>query len=768
MSGSSFSFMKNLQCFFRGVMVFGAASVLVAAPATGSLPAAARALDSIPAWFEPNQGLHGGEVKYYSRGAGYTVSLEESGAVLSLVNETTPASLKIALVGGNPNPAVEGVDRLASRTDYFLGNQPSAWKRNVPHFARVRYRNSYPGIDMVYFGSGKRLEYDFVVSPGADPSRIRLRFGGADSVRLDQTGSLVIGVGGREVRQPRPVVYQDTIVGGERRRVNVEGRYILARNREVRFSLGSYDRRLPLVIDPVLVYAGYFGGTGYDVPTGIAVDRSGNVWLTGTTRSTIVPPQAQAPYQTTPPGATDVFVAELSIQQSGQASLLYWGYLGGANSDYGGPIAVDDAGNVYLAGSTYSDDFPVTANALQSTNTGLQDVFVAKLNPQADGKASLVYGTFFGGTDYDTATALTVDATGNIIVTGYTASKAIASIVPGTYLAYQQGGWDAFILKVNPAAAAGTAPLLATFYGGTSTDVANGVAVDASGAIYISGYTMSDNLPLAGNSYRSTYSGAGDLFVAKFDPTKSGLDMLVYASYLGGSKLNVSTGMALDAAGGVWLTGYTFSDDFPVTPNAYQTAFAGGQSDAFLVRLNLSAPPAGFLTYSTYFGGSGADVGYGLALAGSGKVAIAGYTFSDNLPLKDALPASQARSRVADAFLALLDTSKSGAAALVYSTYFGGTSTDVATRIVAGPSGALYVAGYTGSVNLPVTDGSQKANPPGGLTGFLLKLDTLSGGAPGDVPALSPGKQYPREVLTGLPRMVSGEETKTGRESRQP
>ncbi len=220
------------------MMIFCAASVLAAAPAIGSLPAAARALDSIPAWFEPNQGLHGGEVKYYSRGAGYTVFLEESGAVLSLVNETAPASLRIALVGGNPKPAVEAVDPLASHTDYFLGNQPSAWKRNVPHFARVRYRNTYPGIDTVYYGSGKRLEYDFVVSPGADPSRIRLRFGGADSIRLDQTGSLVIGVGGREVRQPRPVVYQDTIVGGERRRVNVEGRYILARNREVRFSLG--------------------------------------------------------------------------------------------------------------------------------------------------------------------------------------------------------------------------------------------------------------------------------------------------------------------------------------------------------------------------------------------------------------------------------------------------------------------------------------------------------------------------------------------------
>ncbi len=273
---------------------------------------------------------------------------------------------------------------------------------------------------------------------------------------------------------------------------------------------------------------------------------------------------------------------------------------------------------------------------------------------------------------------------------------------------------------------------------------------------------------MRGDSYQGTYSGAGDLFVVKLDPAKSGLDMLVYASYLGGSKLDVSTGMALDAAGGVWLTGYTFSSDFPVTPDAYQTAFAGGVSDAFLVRLNLSGPPAGFLVYSTYFGGGGADVSYGLALAGSGRAAIAGYTLSDNLPLKDALPASQARSTIADAFLALLDTSKPGADALAYSTYFGGTSSDVATRIAAGPSGALYVAGYTGSGNLPVTGGSQKANQPGGTTGFLLKLDAGAGGLPGDIPTLLPGEQYPREVLTGRPRKVSQEETKSGRESRRP
>jgi hypothetical protein len=719
--------MTNLHFFFRGLMVFGAASALAAAPATGSVQAAARALEGVPAWFEPNQGPCGEKVKYYARGAGYTVRLEESGAVLSLVDGASSASLRIALVGGNPKPAVEAADQQASHTDYFLGNQPRAWKRNVPHFARVRYRNAYPGIDVVYFGAGKQLEYDFVVSTGADTSIIRLRFGGADSIRVDESGSLVLGIGGRELRQPRPVVYQDRAVGSVRRRVNVEGRYVLARNREVHIALGGYDQSVPLVIDPVLVYAGYFGGAVYDVPTGMAVDPEGNVWLTGTTLSTIEPPQAVAPYQTALKGRADVFVAKLSIQPSGQASLLYWSYIGGTANDYGGQIAVDDAGGVYLVGSTLSDDFPVSSNALQSKNAGSQDAFVVKLTPDAAGSASLVYSSFFGGTKYDTATALAVDGTGKMVVAGYTASTDIASIVTGTFLAFQQGGWDAFLLKIDPGAATGQRPLLATYFGGSSTDVANGVAVDASGAIYISGYTLSNNLPVSIDAYRNTLTGSGDLFVAKFDPAKSGLDMLVYASYLGGSNLDISLSMAVDAAGGLWLAGYTFSADFPVTPDAFQPAFAGGVSDAFVMRVDPSRPPAEFITYSTYFGGASTDICYGLALAGSGKVAIAGYTYSNDLPLKGALPAGQSRSLNADAFLALLDTTKPGADALVYSTFFGGVSADVATRVAAGPAGTLYVTGYTGSKNLPVTDGSQKPNPPGGTTGFLLRLDAVPG-----------------------------------------
>jgi hypothetical protein len=242
--------------------------------------------------------------------------------------------------------------------------------------------------------------------------------------------------------------------------------------------------------------------------------------------------------------------------------------------------------------------------------------------------------------------------------------------------------------------------------------------------------------------------------------------MLVYATYLGGSKMDISLGMAMDAQGGVWLTGYTFSDDFPVTADAYQPAFAGGVSDAFLIRVDPSRPPEGFITYSTYFGGSGTDVSYGLALAGSGKVAIAGYTLSDDLPLKDPTPAGQSRSVMADAFVALLDTSRPGPDALAYSTYYGAANSDVAVRVAAGPSETFYIAGYTSSKSLPVTDGSLKPNPPGGTTGFLLRLDPLPGQSQPEVPPLLLGEQNFRQILGGSSRAVPGVGSKSGRQSR--
>jgi hypothetical protein len=752
-------FMANKHFLFLGLTLLGAASGLSAATRAADA-GAADALRSIPAWFEPNQGLAGGEVRYSSRGAGYTLSMKDSGAVLTLADGSAAASMRISLAGGNAKPVLEAGDPLPGRTDYILGNRPGAWKHSVPHFGQIRYRQAYPGVDVVYYSAGRDLEYDFVVAPGADPKRIRLRFEGAESVRLDESGALVIGLGGREIRQPRPLAYQDA----PGRRTEVSAGYVIEGNRDVLLALGRYDRSRTLVIDPILAYAGYFGGAVYDVPTGVAVDSGGNVWLTGTTLSPVTPPEGTTPYQSALNGNSDVFVAKLKMQPFGPPTLLYYTYLGGGIEDRGGLIEVDSSGKVYLTGSTFSSDFPVSTNALISTAGGDLDGFAVKLDPSAEGKASLLYGTYLGGLGYDATTALAVDANGRMLVAGYTSSLQLTGVPSDTLQASNQGGYETMLYQLDPAAAAGATLIFGTFLGGGGTDIATGVASDASGAIYLSGYTMSSNFPIAGDSYQGFLHSESNLFVVKIDPSRSGLDRLVYGTYLGGGGVDVATNMRMDPSGGVWLTGYTASRDFPVTSGAYQARFGGGITNAFLVRLDPSRPAAQALTYSTFFGGSGTDVAYGLALVGGGKVALAGYSLSDDLPVKGAQPAGQTRAWGADAFVALLDPAVAGSGGLVYSTYFGGDgATDVASRIALSPTGSIFVSGYTGSSDLPVTDGSSRGSPSGSSSGLLLRLDPLPGEVftvranqrPGETTAL--GVVTPRRTSLGIEPQPRGQ-----------
>jgi hypothetical protein len=725
-------FMSGVRVGLCGLALVAGASALAAAPAAMSLPAAARALASVPAWFEPNPGLYGPQVRYVSRGAGYALLLEESGAVLRLMDESGSARLRIALAGANPKPVIEALNPLPARTNYLLGNQPARWRANVPHYGRVRYRDAYPGIDVVYLSSGRQLEYDFVISPGADPGRIRLRFRGADQVRLEPDGALVLVMGGREIRQPSPVLYQETAAG----RAPVQGRYVLARDHEVCFAIGDYDRRAPLVIDPVLVYAGYFGGSTYEAPTGIAYDRDGSIWITGTTFSTIEFPPQNEPYQSALKGKYDVFIARLSIPPFGAPTLLYYTYFGGTDMDYGGQILVDGEGMVTLTGSTVSFDLPVTSNAFSSqlggaqntSNAYNQDAFIARINPAAaTGADSLVFSSFMGGSKTEAPTALALAPDGTVLVAGYTSSVDIDPIVSPTLQPNNRGGWDAFFYAIDPYGGAGETLKFNTYFGGASTDIPIGVAAGSSGAIYIAGYTLSEDFPIAGDCYQCALRGAGNVFVARLDLTRSGLDTLVYATYFGGSELDVAEGMRMDASGGIWLAGYTLSPDYPVTANAFRTSYCGGATDAFLTRLDLSLPRDQVVTYSTFFGGGGADVAYDLALLGGGKAALAGYTLSNDLPILGAPPSGVSRKFMADAFVAVLDTSRAGSDALSYSTYFGGGNSDVATRLLAGPQGDLYVIGYTLSKDLPVTDGSTKLSPFGSTSGFLLRLDKIPG-----------------------------------------
>jgi hypothetical protein len=427
----------------RNALICLCAMALAGFSATRDTPAstagarAAQALASVPAWFEPNHGLLDARVKYFAKGAGYGLLLDGAGAEIRMP-ESPSARIRLTLAGGRARTEVEPLDRLAGTTSYILGRDRARWRTGVPQYGRVRYRQVYPGIDLVFRGAGRQLEYDFVVAPGADPSRIRLRFQGADSLRIDREGALQLRAAGAEIRQPKPLVYQDTGAG----RVEVAGDYVLGRGGEVRFRLGSYDRSLPLVIDPVLVCAGYFGGDKYDVVTGMAFDPDGSLWLTGTTKSLIDFPDQNEPYQDElNAGGTavqDTFIAKLRVPAGGRPELLYYSYFGGNGTETGGQIVVDAAGVVYISGATTSFNLPYTTAAISeqlgganNTNkTSNQDIFIAKLTPAATtSEGALLYCTYYGGMGFDAPSALALDPQGRLILAGYGGSIDIEPIV---------------------------------------------------------------------------------------------------------------------------------------------------------------------------------------------------------------------------------------------------------------------------------------------------------------------------------------------------
>jgi len=711
-----------------------AAGCVVVSAAAGSAPAgpaapqeASRLLAATPAWFEPNPGLFAPAVKYYARGAGYVLLIEPSGPVVSLRDGDAAGRVVISFEGGNPAPRLEALDPLPSRTDYYLGRNPANWSRRVPHFSRVRYRDAYPGIDVVYYGNCGQLEYDVHVSPGADPSGVRLRFRGADSVRLDGDGSLLIAVGGREIRQGRPLVYQEIAEGGSRRRVNIEGGYAVTNEGEVRFTLGAYDSTQPLVIDPVLSYSGYFGGGRYDVPTGMTTDLSGDIWITGTTYSVIEPPQVTGAYQAAKSDKTDVFVAKYGIQVSGEPLLMYWTYLGGSYIDEGGQIVADNSGRLLVTGTTYSEDFPCTDDALVSKYVGAGDAFLVKLDPTLDGEDSLIYGTFMGGTELDVPTAVSLSPAGALAITGYTASVNIAFVPEGdlTLQPHNQGGWDGFVFTFDASGEGAPALQFASYYGGGGSDVPVGVGWAPDGTLLLAGYTMSENLPVAGEGYNSFFREPCDLFVAKLDLNQYWLDILQFGAYFGGSDVDYATVARVDAVGAMWVSGYTVSRDFPVTASAYQLAYGGGASDAFLMRVDPAKPLSDAVTYATYVGGSDAEVFYDVLPLDASRVVVAGYSLSADFPVKNAPQGGGVKAAKADAVVMLVDSGKFGHEGALYSTFYGGSQDDVASVLLLDPFDRLYVMGYTGSADLPVTDGLAKPSPAGSVSGFLLRHEPL-------------------------------------------
>jgi hypothetical protein len=681
----------------------------------------------LPLSFEANQGQTDARVKFLSRGSGYTLFLTSDEAVFSLrgrktdsvalgrppqlqlraVVPRTNAVVRMKLVNANRAAKVTGTNELPGKSNYFIGNDRKKWRSHVPTYARVKYENVYPGIDLVYYGNQRQLEYDFIVAPGANPHCIAFDVRGAKRIRRDEHGDLLVKVGEDEIRWHKPAVYQEK----DGKRQEIKARYAITDKDRVGFTVAKYDTNRPLYIDP-LIYSTYLGGSGTDYGFAIAVDSSGNAYITGRTNSTNFP--TVNPLQPTYGGGVlDAFVAK--INSTGSA-LVYSTYLGGVGEaggfgEEGFGIAVDGAGNAYVTGATSSTDFPVTAGAFQTACGGSckGNAFVTKLNPTG---SALVYSTYLGGSGTlgDTGDGIAVDSAGNAYVTG-TVSSVDFPVTPNAFqLVFAGGNYDAFVTKFDPT---GSALVYSTYLGGSSdADFGKGIAVDSAGNAYVTGQTGSTDFPTM-NPLQPTNAGSTDAFVTKFDHTGSA----VYSTYLGGSSDDFGYSIAVDNAGDAYVTGATYSTDFP-TMNSLQAANAGGP-DAFVAKLNASGSA---LVYSTYLGGSGADAGYGIAVDSAGNAYVTGQCGSTDFPTMNPLQPAYGGGGY-DAFVSEVNAL---GLTLVYSTYLGGSNIDDGYSIAVDSAGNAYVTGYTESTDFPTMNPLQPTNG-GGTDGFVAKIGrTLS------------------------------------------
>ena len=676
--------------------------VMVAGPEAAAPPTASDtarpglASHPRPIAFEANRGQTDAKVSFLARAPGYRLFLTPAEAVLALDG----ATLRLSAVDANPAPTVRGVDQATATVSYLTGNTRL---QSVPTYDRVRVADLYPGIDVEYHGGAGQLEYDYLVSPGADPSRIGLEVAGATSIAVDDNGDLVLATTAGTVVQHRPVAYQE--IAGQRRPVQVG--YLLEASNRIRLQLGAYDRRLPLVIDPVIAYSTYLGGStpglGDDEGDAIAVDDPGNAYVTGRTTTSDFP--KSVPLDLTLGGTDDAFVTKYSPN----GALLWSTYFGGNGLDQGLGIAVNPAGDaLYLTGLTTSDNttFPLTG-AADSTLGGTQDAFVAKL---ATAAGTVTWSTYFGGDGDEAGNAISTDTTGKPWLTGFTTSGATTFPDLAAFDATLGGTQDAFVAKLDTSGVLVTA----TYLGGEGDESGQGISNGPSDFPYVTGFTTTpetatDPFPLLG-AIDGTLGGSQDAFLTRFDPTGS----VILSAYFGGN--GDDSGYAVAAGNGhAVVTGSTTSTDLTAPAPGPDTTL-GGTQDAFVASIENTSNP----DWITYLGGDGDEAGYGVALQPNEDVWVTGFTTSapgaGGFPLVTPVDASFAGSE--EAFATRIDDDT---VATDFSTYLGGDSDEEGFGIAVSGQDA-HVTGFTTSAaNFPIVNANDSALG-GASDGFVTKL----------------------------------------------
>lgn len=733
-------------------------------------------LARLPVAFEPNVGQSVQPVKFLAHGSGYSLFLTSREAVLSLSASRRGAAapvVKMQFADANPATEISATEKLPGHTNYFIGNDRSRWLRDVPQFSRVRYGNLYSGVDVDFYGHEGRLEYDFTVAPGADPQQIQLQFQGANDMHLASNGDLVLVSAGRELRFQAPHIYQKSADHQN----TVAGSFVLLSKTRAGFEIGSYDRSRALVIDPVLTYSTYLGGSGNEscaaiagtsfVPhcPAVAVDSASRVYIAGATT-------LAADFSVNPPtlngwptptainhsgplgGSADVFVARISSTGTALA-LDYLTFVGGTATDYPTGIGVDSGFDVYIAGNTSSSDFP-TINGFQNSATGNHG-FVSKLDPGAN----LLYSTYLAGSGSDSVSDLAVDNRGRAYGFGITSSTDLPTTPGALQPAYPTGVTNQFFfVKLDPAQNGANSLLYLTYFGGTTPTSGavsgGGIAVDANLNVYVAGGTTFTDMPVV-NAYRSTQSGGVDVWVAKLKAPTTNTQQysLLYETYFGGTGDDVAYGVAVDTTNtNAYVTGSTTSAtgtaspsiviptgttpfqkclDDPTNPSTCATGATA--SDAFVAKFGspvVTGTTQGTvpLNYFSYIGGSGTEAGLSLTVDASQNARVTGFTNSSNFLNTDPLPGVSGGGT--DAFLARIATSSGVGSA---TTILGGSGTDIGTSIATDVSLNSYLVGETTSADFPTSSSAgqpQVAAIQTSLSGnsdaFISKLGpTLTG-----------------------------------------
>ena len=715
-------------------------------------------------FFTKNVGQHPEEVLFQTHAPGATVYLCKEKIVSVFTNKSenepisTPGlrrfnyeraqqeieinSVVTTFVDANAEVAIKGEKVLSNYNNYFIGNDPAKWYSNVPNYQSVSYQNIYSGIDLTYYYSESFLKYDFIVHPGADPSLIKISYAGMHNLQILDNGDLQITTRLGMFSEKAPIIWQD--VDGVQRQI--PGRYHVDNTGTLQFEIGEFDSKYSLVIDPALVYSTYLGGSDVNWGTDIAVDDSGCAYVLGSTTSLDFP--TVNPYDGTLSGIADVYIAKFSPEGD---TLIYSTFLGGSEGDGGEcGIDVDQDGNIYVTSGTYSPDFPMI-NPFDDSLSNTPDVFVAKLSSSGD---ALLYSTYLGGNGWDWSFGLEVDNSRDVYVTGETASSDFPTVnaFDDTYNGGSDYIEDAFIAKLVPSIGGINSLLYSSYIGGSSDDTSQGIGIDNSGNAYISGFTKSIDFPTK-NPYDGEFAGVYNVIVAKFNPTLSGNESLVYSTYLGTS---ISAGWAItaDAVGNAYVTGLTDDYDFPMV-NAYDDSindnYTGDLGDVFVSKFS---PSGNTLLYSTFLGGGWFEEARGITVDDLGNISILGSTCSDDFPTKNAYDKTfNGGTNWGDLFVAKINPFLAGEESLIYSTYLGGSLEEVPGEIAVDNSKSVYIAGTTISPDFPMVapyDDDLSGYPDAVVAKFIEDKSPLkpiiSGPSSG-----KPGRTYTYTFVTSEP-----------------